>query len=117
MDLEIAGKRALVLASSRGLGRAIATRLAAEGASVLLCGRSEDLLKDAVGAITSTGGKAGYTLVDLFDTDAAAQLHATATEKLGGSPRSWGTTQIPSAGPLPSSSTTHSTVSPSACLA
>lgn len=38
MDLGIKGKRALVLASSRGLGLGIAVALAREGANVLLCG-------------------------------------------------------------------------------
>ncbi len=42
MDLGISGKRALVLASSRGLGLGIANALAAEGCHVLLCGRSTE---------------------------------------------------------------------------
>src|SRR3546814_8227888 len=41
MDLGLTGRRALVLASTRGLGRAIATALAAEGAAVSICGRSD----------------------------------------------------------------------------
>ena len=44
MDFGIAGKRALVLASSRGLGKGIAVALAREGAHVLLCGRSSETL-------------------------------------------------------------------------
>ncbi|MGO7424419.1 3-oxoacyl-ACP reductase, partial [Rhizobium ruizarguesonis] len=44
MDLGIKGKRALVLASSRGLGLGIAVALAREGANVLLCGRSGEQL-------------------------------------------------------------------------
>ena len=59
MDLEIAGKRALVLASSRGLGLGIAERLAGEGADVIICGRSEDRLAAAAEQITARGkGKA-----------------------------------------------------------
>lgn len=40
MDLGLDGRRALVLASTRGLGRAIAAALAAEGATVTICGRT-----------------------------------------------------------------------------
>ena len=39
MDLGISGKRALVLASSQGLGLGIATKLCEEGASVIISGR------------------------------------------------------------------------------
>ena len=42
MDLGIKGKRALVLASSQGLGLGIATKLCEEGASVIVTGRSTD---------------------------------------------------------------------------
>ena len=46
MDLGIKDKVALVLASSKGLGRAIACSLAKEGAKVVLTGRSESLLNE-----------------------------------------------------------------------
>ncbi len=45
MDLGIKGKRAVICASSRGLGRACAEALAMEGVDVVLNGRSEDTLK------------------------------------------------------------------------
>lgn len=47
MNLGLAGKTALVAASSRGLGRAIAEELAAEGADLLLCARTEGPLEEA----------------------------------------------------------------------
>ncbi|AKS34339.1 SDR family NAD(P)-dependent oxidoreductase [Mycolicibacterium goodii] len=47
MDLNIAGKTALVTASSSGIGLAAATAIAAEGAAVVLNGRDEDRLKQA----------------------------------------------------------------------
>ena len=50
MDLGLDGKRALVLSSSRGLGRGIAEALAAEGADVVLTARSEDKLAAAADA-------------------------------------------------------------------
>ena len=45
MDLGIEGKRALVLASSQGLGLGIATRLCEEGARVMICGRVKEKLQ------------------------------------------------------------------------
>ena len=44
MDLGISGRTALVLGASRGLGSAIAIRLAREGANVAIAGRSGDAL-------------------------------------------------------------------------
>lgn len=46
MDLGLSGKAALVAASSRGLGRAVAEELAAEGARLVLCARSPGPLDD-----------------------------------------------------------------------
>ncbi|HLP69124.1 MAG TPA: SDR family oxidoreductase [Rhizobium sp.] len=84
MDLGISGKRALVLASSRGLGLGIARALAAEGAHVLLCGRSADRLAANVAAIEAGGGKADYVAADLTDAGfVPAMVEAVAT-KLGG---------------------------------
>ena len=51
MDLGIAGKVALVAASSKGLGKAVAEELAAEGASLVLCARGEAALKATAAAI------------------------------------------------------------------
>lgn len=58
MNLELEGKAALVAASSKGMGRAIAQGLAAEGARVAICAREEKALQEAAEAIrTSTGGQ------------------------------------------------------------
>ena len=57
MDLGLAGKVALVGASSKGLGRAIAETLATEGASVSLCARNAEMLdtaRDAIARVTET---------------------------------------------------------------
>ena len=56
MDLGLAGRVAAVAASSRGLGRATARALAAEGASVALCGRRADAVKEAAEAIAAESG-------------------------------------------------------------
>jgi 3-oxoacyl-[acyl-carrier protein] reductase len=84
MNLGISGKRALVLASSQGLGLGIATKLCEEGAHVLICGRVEGKLAAAAASLNETGpGKADYTVVDLSDADAARNLYKSAKEKLG----------------------------------
>jgi 3-oxoacyl-[acyl-carrier protein] reductase len=85
MDLGISGKRALILASSQGLGLGIATKLCQEGARVILCGRVEEKLAAAANVLNESGpGKADFAVVDLSDKDAAASLYAAAKEKLGG---------------------------------
>ena len=84
MNLGIEKKNALVLASSQGLGLGIATRLCAEGANVLISGRSTDKLAAAAEDLGATGpGSAQFVKVDLFDVTAAETLYAAAQEKLG----------------------------------
>jgi 3-oxoacyl-[acyl-carrier protein] reductase len=51
MDLGLRGRVALVAASSRGLGRAVADELAAEGARLVICARSEETIREAAAAI------------------------------------------------------------------
>ena len=56
MDLGIRGKVALVAASSKGLGRAIADELAAEGANLVMCARGADALRAAADSIRKNSG-------------------------------------------------------------
>jgi len=85
MDLGISGKRALVLASSRGLGKGIAVALTREGAHVLLCGRSAETLEANCAAINAEGpGRADWVQADLGDDGFVDTVVKTATEKLGG---------------------------------
>lgn len=53
MDLGLRGKVALVAAASKGLGRAVAHELAAEGAAVVMCARGQDALDAARNEIAS----------------------------------------------------------------
>ena len=55
MDLKLSDKRALVTGSSDGIGEAIAHRLAAEGASVVINGTNETVLAEVEAAISATG--------------------------------------------------------------
>lgn len=84
MDLGISGKRALVLAASRGLGLGIAKALAAEGCHVLICGRTGEKLKANVAAIEASGGKADYVVADLADAHFVDQMIHAVHDKLGG---------------------------------
>jgi NAD(P)-dependent dehydrogenase (short-subunit alcohol dehydrogenase family) len=79
MDLGLAGRRALVLASSDGLGRACAAALAAEEAVVAVNGRDPDRVAAAATAIGGPG-----IIGDLRAPDGAAQIIAEAIGTLGG---------------------------------
>ena len=66
MDLGLRGKTVLVVASSQGLGKAIATEIVKEGANVMLTGRHEDKLakvKDELLSISS--GRVQYQAADI----------------------------------------------------
>jgi len=68
MDLGLMGKRALVAAASRGLGKAIALRLAEEGAKVAICARDAARLREAAEEIRrGTGAEVLAVPADLTD--------------------------------------------------
>jgi NAD(P)-dependent dehydrogenase (short-subunit alcohol dehydrogenase family) len=71
MDKRLTGKNAIVTGASRGIGRAIAIRLAGEGAHVVLCARDGNLMEHAVKEIQQAGGRAAEFAVDLREMDAA----------------------------------------------
>jgi NAD(P)-dependent dehydrogenase (short-subunit alcohol dehydrogenase family) len=71
MDLQLRGRRALVTGSSAGLGEAIATMLAEEGASVVVHGRDQARAHAVAEVIRDKGGQADVALGDLA-TDAGA---------------------------------------------
>ena len=79
------GKRALVTGASRGIGRAVAQRLAADGAAIAVnYHTSEAEATEVVSAITSSGGTAVSIGGDVSDAAQAAAMVATAAEALGG---------------------------------
>jgi 3-oxoacyl-[acyl-carrier protein] reductase len=68
------GKIAIVTGASRGIGRAIALRLAQDGASLVLAARTESDLAKVAGEIKSHGGQATTFAADLRDSPAPAAL-------------------------------------------
>ena len=80
MDLNLAGKKALITGASKGIGLAIAKRFAIEGCSVILVARSEDDLKQAQRDILKTDQSVGvdYRAADLSKT---SEVNALAKEQ------------------------------------
>lgn len=63
----LAGKVALVTGGGQGVGRGIALALAAEGAAVVVAGRTESTLKDTAGEIAGRGGLAHIVVGDVSE--------------------------------------------------
>jgi 3-oxoacyl-[acyl-carrier protein] reductase len=72
-----------VTGSSRGIGRAIAVRLAASGAKVACVARTAEKLQEVVGAITAAGGAAEAHPCDVTQSDAVSKLVEGLAEKWG----------------------------------
>ena len=81
MDLGIRGKVALVAASSRGLGRASAEALAAEGVDLVLCARGEDALRASAADIRRTAGVRVVEVVADVATQAGIDAVLRAAER------------------------------------
>lgn len=79
----IAGKGAIVTGGTTGIGRATAIRLAADGAKVLVCGRHQRELDDAMADLRKAGGEARGMTADLSRREDAARLFAEADRLLG----------------------------------
>jgi len=84
MDLGLRDRVALVAASSRGLGRATAEELAAEGATLVMCARGEDALREAAASIERSSGARVLALpADLADPAAVDRVIDAAMQAFG----------------------------------
>src|ERR1700752_4603915 len=81
--MTLQGKAAIVTGSNRGIGRAIARALAAEGASCVLCARDQERLASVEREIRDSGGHACTTSLDLRAPEAPGQLVEFAAARYG----------------------------------
>ena len=82
MDLGLTGKVALVAASSKGLGRAVAEALAAEGCDLFLCARGKDAL-DATASVIRAASKRRVVALAADLSDDVSQVAAAAMHEFG----------------------------------
>ena len=85
MDLGLKGKRAIVMAASRGLGYASALGLAREGCHLVICSRDQARIEAAADSIRSaTGAKVKTLVADVSSASEARRLVDAAVAEYGG---------------------------------
>lgn len=84
MDLGLGGKRALITGATRGIGRAIADLLAAEGTHVAICARNPDQVKETIAALGAEGITATGRAMDVADGPALKSWVDHTVSELGG---------------------------------
>jgi short-subunit dehydrogenase len=104
MDLGLKGKRALVLAASRGLGYACARGLAQEGCDLVICSRDEARIQSAAAQIRQDTGARVEALAADVSNAAMADWRFSSTTRAGRRPDS-STCSTKRSGSRPSSRT------------
>ncbi len=85
MDMMLKGKRALITGATRGIGRATAERLAAEGCDLAICGRTPASVESAAAALQAAHGvRVHAEALDVGDPDRLRAFVNQAGEALGG---------------------------------
>jgi 3-oxoacyl-[acyl-carrier protein] reductase len=82
VELGLAGKVAVITGGTAGIGLATARLLLAEGSSVVVCGRDEERLADAVASLDDE--RCLGVPCDATDPDELVRLHGAAVERFGG---------------------------------
>ncbi len=80
---QLQGRKAIITGGGRGLGRATALALAAEGVDIAITGRNEEALLETVAAIQAFGVKAIYSVFDVTDLEAVKKGIGYITEAFG----------------------------------
>jgi len=80
---ELIGKASLVTGAGVGIGRAIAVKLASEGASVLVVDFNEETARETVGLIRNAGGQAELFVADVSDETRVTAMVETAVSTWG----------------------------------
>jgi 3-oxoacyl-[acyl-carrier protein] reductase len=84
MDLGLSGRRAVVTGGSKGLGKAIAAELLAEGAEVVICSRNEAELEATAAELRKPGGTVIAFCCDVTDPSQVAAFIRESASSLGG---------------------------------
>ncbi|WP_445737791.1 SDR family NAD(P)-dependent oxidoreductase [Mariniflexile sp.] len=83
MDLQLKGKTAIITGASKGIGRSIALKLAAEGVNVAICARGEEALRATEKELIKKGVKVFAQCCDIGDSKALEAFLDAAKTKFG----------------------------------